>query len=107
KTPATTPNQCVFEPVRAPMSGTSPQTASANPTATGSSRARFDQRRLVSRRRLNTAEGYVGCMRRELPGGFEVDDDPARIDLDATDAHGLYRKFGFTEPSVKVLERGG
>jgi len=138
-------------------------------------------------------------MRRELPGGFEVDDDPARIDLDAvheflsnesywargrpretverlvrhadrvaglyadgrqigfaraftdgvavayladvyvlpefrglglgvelvremvengpyagvkwllhtTDAHGLYRKFGFTEPSVKVLERGG
>ena len=138
-------------------------------------------------------------MRRELPGGFEVDDDPARIDLDAvygflsnesywargrpretverlvreadrvvgvyaetrqvgfaraftdrvavayladvyvlpefrgrglgvelvremvengpyagvkwllhtTDAHALYRKFGFTDPSAKVLERGG
>ena len=138
-------------------------------------------------------------MRRELPGGFEVDDDPARIDLDAvyeflsnesywargrpretverlvrqadrvaglyadgrqigfaraftdgvavayladvyvlpefrglglgvelvremvengpyagvkwllhtTDAHDLYRKFGFREPSRKVLERGG
>ena len=24
-----------------------------------------------------------------------------------TDAHALYRKFGFTDPSAKVLERGG
>jgi GNAT superfamily N-acetyltransferase len=142
-------------------------------------------------------EGYVAAVKRELSGGFEVDDDPARIDLDAvhdflsneaywargrpratvarlireahrvvgvyagerqvgfaraftdgvaiayladvyvlpefrghglgvelvremvengpyagvkwllhtTDAHGLYRKFGFDEPSKKVLER--
>ena len=27
--------------------------------------------------------------------------------LHTTDAHALYRKFGFTDPSAKVLERGG
>jgi GNAT superfamily N-acetyltransferase len=149
--------------------------------------------------RRNISEGYVAPVRRELSGGFEVDDDPARIDLDAvydflsngaywakgrpretverlireadrvvgvyagerqigfaraftdgvaiayladvyvlpefrghglgvelvremiengpyagvkwllhtTDAHGLYRKFGFDEPSGRVLERPG
>jgi GNAT superfamily N-acetyltransferase len=144
-------------------------------------------------------EGYVAPVRRELGAGFEVDDDPARIDVDAvfdflsthaywakgrsrgtverlireadrvvgvyhqsrqigfaraftdgvalayladvyvlpefrgrglgveliremvddgpytgikwllhtTDAHGLYRKFGFVDPSERVLERPG
>jgi GNAT superfamily N-acetyltransferase len=33
--------------------------------------------------RRNMCEGYVAAVTRELPGGFEVDDDPARIDLDA------------------------
>jgi GNAT superfamily N-acetyltransferase len=28
-------------------------------------------------------EGYVAAVRRELSGGFELDDDPDRIDLDA------------------------
>jgi hypothetical protein len=27
--------------------------------------------------------------------------------LHTADAHDLYRKFGFAEPSTKVLERGG
>ena len=50
-------------------------------------------------------------MRRELDGGIELDDDPARIDVDTVwvlhtrDAHGLYRKVGFGEPSERVMER--
>ena len=86
-------------------------------------------------------------MRRELPGGYELDDEPARVDvgevhrflseesyvhpdarrrtrvelvqelvengphrdvgwlLHTTDAHELYVRFGFAEPTEKVLER--
>jgi ribosomal protein S18 acetylase RimI-like enzyme len=32
-------------------------------------------------------EGYVAAVRRDLPGGFELDDDPERIDVDAV--HGF------------------
>jgi len=88
-------------------------------------------------------------VRRDLGDGYELDDDPGRIDRVAThrsyladvyvldehrggglgvelvrfsvdegplaktkwllhtaDAHDLYRKFGFAEPSDKALERG-
>jgi hypothetical protein len=73
-------------------------------------------------------------VRRTLHGGFELDDDPARVDraevhrflsqesywalgrprklsgrlIDEADrvvGHGLYRKLGFRKPSPKVLER--
>ena len=39
---------------------------------------------------------------------FSVDDGPlagTKWYLHTLDAHGLYRKFGFTEPSERVLER--
>jgi hypothetical protein len=49
-------------------------------------------------------------VRRELPGGFELDDDPGRIDvarwlLHTKDAHELYEKFGFRRPGERLLER--
>jgi GNAT superfamily N-acetyltransferase len=73
-------------------------------------------------------------MKRELGDGYELDDDRARIDLDAvrgrglgeqlvretvdrgpyadyrwlldtTDGHGLYEKFGFGRPSERLMER--
>ena len=71
-------------------------------------------------------------MRVELPGGYELDDDRARVDRAAVHAYiggesywakgrsrevmdalidnaarvvGLYRRFGFTEPSERVMER--
>ena len=74
-------------------------------------------------------------MIRALPHGFELDDDPRRVDVDevhrflsteaywalgrsretverlvkwllhTTDAHGLYEQFGFGPPDAKVMER--
>jgi GNAT superfamily N-acetyltransferase len=41
---------------------------------------------------------------------FSVDEGPlagTKWYLHTKDAHDLYRKFGFTEPSERVLERGG
>jgi GNAT superfamily N-acetyltransferase len=41
---------------------------------------------------------------------FSVDEGPlagTKWYLHTLDAHELYRKFGFTEPSERVLERGG
>ena len=41
---------------------------------------------------------------------FSVDEGPlahTKWLLHTQDAHDLYRKFGFTEPSERVLERGG
>ena len=41
---------------------------------------------------------------------FSVDEGPlaqTKWYLHTKDAHALYRKFGFTEPSERVLERGG
>jgi hypothetical protein len=71
-------------------------------------------------------------VRRELPGGYELDDDPSRRDIDAVHAYigdesywakgrtrtamqaavegsrrviGLYEKFGFHPPSERALQR--
>jgi hypothetical protein len=59
-------------------------------------------------------------MRRELAGGFELDDDPDRVDVDAVheylagksywaagprDAHELYAKVGFGPLSERSMER--
>ena len=66
-------------------------------------------------------------MRRALTDGYELDDDPQRIDVDAVhayltrsywaegrsreaverlvDAAGLYRRFGFGPPSERGMER--
>lgn len=46
--------------------------------------------------------------RRALPGGFELDDDPSRLDLDAIFAFlstESYWGFGFSEPDFRVMER--
>lgn len=51
-------------------------------------------------------------MRRDLPGGFQLDDDPERGPytgcrwlLHTLDAHGLYAKVSFGPPSERLLER--
>jgi ribosomal protein S18 acetylase RimI-like enzyme len=53
-------------------------------------------------------EGYVAPMRRELVGGFEVDDDPARIDVSAVYAflsQEAYWAKGRTRETVERLIR--
>jgi hypothetical protein len=40
-------------------------------------------------------------MVRRLPEGFELDDDPGRVD----DAHALYERFGFARPGASAMER--
>jgi hypothetical protein len=43
-------------------------------------------------------------LRRDLGDGYELDDDPGRIDRGAVHRY-LYRKFGFSEPGDRALER--
>jgi GNAT superfamily N-acetyltransferase len=44
-------------------------------------------------------------MKRELPGGFELDDDPARVDLDAIWAFLSTEAYWGRERSREVVER--
>jgi ribosomal protein S18 acetylase RimI-like enzyme len=44
-------------------------------------------------------------MKRELPGGFELDDDPARLDLDAIWAYLSTEAYWGRERSRDVVER--